>query len=328
MNKDELLTFCKFIPAHKARLLRGPVGLGKTSFVRQVAAEANKDFILLNLAEYEPGDIAGMPYIANGTTVYAKPFWWPSQGSVILVDELDLCSREMKPIAMQLLLERVAGGRQLPDDCEIYATANGAGYMREQLDQGVVRRLAVIDYAPTVQEWLEYEVGRHGHNLVIDYIKQNPSKLDTPEELVGIPDRQIPCRSTWSDLSDFLNKIKNFDPLLMPVFCKPFIGEEATASLCEWVENNGKKVLTLDEVFNKEDSDASLVDLSRLIPSIAKAFPTRDDASAKRALKKIMASRELLAALISRLRPSEVERVSALGYRKDIARIMHDSASL
>lgn len=248
MNHEQFLRFNESLPASQPRLLRGPTGIGKSAAVSSFATATKRILIKLDLTTKEPPDIEGQPFIKDGKTHYATPYWWPTgSNTILLLDEIDRCSEAMQPVAMGLTLDRTAGENVLPESTIIFATANGEKFLTNHLDQALIRRFALIDYRPTVDEWLSWA---HSQNLfpdVVNYIAQNRGSLDTPEELIGKPGIQIPCRSTWADLANWLGSIpsENQAGFLkeMEIFGVPFIGLKAAKEFSNWIGTSSSGLL-------------------------------------------------------------------------------------
>lgn len=240
MNREEFLKFNDILPPQKARFIRGPTGIGKTSLVYQIAERWKYDVVRLALSEYDPGEIVGMPYIESGVMKYARPFWWPTKGkTILLLDEVNLCQEIMQPVAMRISLDREVGGNKLCDETVVFAAGNGAEYLPNPMSQAHVRRYAVIDLLITVDEWIDWAEDNRVNRVVLDFIKANKTHLDTPEELVGKPDIVVPCRSSWTDFASFLDRAEAHN-LSIKEICQsaiPFVGESAAGQLKAWLSN-------------------------------------------------------------------------------------------
>ena len=253
MNLAEIEQFLRFNSSVKSVLLVGDSGKGKTAFVKNFADRLGPDwdFVDLRLAEMEPTDFLGIPYRDNDVTKYARPEWWPQRPkTVIFLDELDRCRREMHSIALQFVSQRRAGQRDLPADIYIFAAANGPEYKTIPIDQAVMRRFAVIDFEPTVDEWLNYAKASGHQQLVIDYITQHKDRLDIPENLRGVANTVVPTRSSWSDFSAWLSNAaaEGTIPDNIGLFAAPFLGYTAAEEFDEWIKNGDD--LSLEALFS------------------------------------------------------------------------------
>lgn len=285
MDISSLLQFNKYLPVNKTRLLMGEAGIGKSSIVRQIAAEDDAEVIDLRLREWEPPDLVGLPYLEKvgdtQITKNAQPFWWPANTNrkiYLLLDELDRCREDMQASAMQLVLDRAVGGRKLPDNVVIWAACNGEKYMTLPIDQALMNRVAAIKLTPTVEEWLEWAKQTDVHPAVINYIEANPYKLDTPPEVIGKPNIATPSRRSWSDLGSFLSKIPDItQEKNLQEFASCFIGYEYASLFCLWLETQFESI-DLDDVFggNATVQNTSLLDASFAAQQAANLFMKKE----------------------------------------------------
>lgn len=266
-------------------MLMGPAGLGKSSVVAQIAKARNMKVIDLRLSELEPGDLVGMPYIdklENGKSVtrYGAPEWWHSlsEGPTILfLDEVDRAREDMQPLAMQLCLDRRAGGRPLPTDTIVFAAGNGLKYQTASMDQALVNRFAMIEFSPTVAEWCAWATAENGvHPAVLQFISDHPSALDTPEKLIGVPNEVVPTRRSWAFLGEVLLQdskvaanIRSYAAnLKLMIWAAPFIGDDLALMFNNWVSSSYKRVLSVSEIFENNVVGLEDFTLPQVVDSI------------------------------------------------------------
>lgn len=290
MNRAELLEFLKYLPVEKPLLLRGPSGIGKSSLVRQFARQTlNKKPLTIFPAEMEPTDLVGLPYIEDGKTKFAQPHWWPHPDSktILFIEEVDRCNEQMFPVVMQLIENRTAGGRELPAHCRVIAACNGVRFLVNDLDQGIMRRFAVVDYQPTVAEWLTWAEQNQVHTDLVEYIRATPEALDTPQHLVGKPNIQIPCRATWHDASNWMISAKSAENPGVGLLeaLTTFVGKQAAETFVGW-KSSGKRVLRADDVFegSLDPKKVSILQAAHIAEQVAKTFMQKHPESRTRAL--------------------------------------------
>ena len=305
MNHAQTVRFLKSLTPTKARLLRGSSGVGKDALVAEFAAQNKSTVIPLYLGEMEPTDVIGLPYIHDGQTKYARPYWWPTKPNQILfLNEIDRTGEAMFPIAMRLALDRMAGGLKLPADTIVFAACNGERYMTQPLDQAVLRRFAVIDYQPTVDEWLKWAESVEISRTIFDYISANPNQLDTPADLIGKRNRVVQTRASWVDFSNWLiNSNPAPDPDELAIFAAPFIGEQAARDFAAWVETRATQ-LAAEEIFagTANSTETTLLQASHAAGQVAMKFMAAGLKSQNNALDFYLAvGQEALAALFAEL---------------------------
>lgn len=282
MDITTLIRFGKILPGHKARLIMGEPGIGKSSVIRMIAENDNADFLVLPLNQYEPQDFVGLPYLettdsGSKVTKFAQPWWWPEDSSRhlhLLLDEIDRCSDDMHPLAMQLTLDRSVGGRRLHDNVTIWAACNGEEFIRIPMDQALMDRFAVVNLTPSVSEWLDWATNAGVNRLVVDFIKCNQDHLDTPKNLIGKPDTVAPSRRSWADVGFMVNNLD--DPPNNPdlgAFVSAFVGTEASAAFSAWARDNYEPI-SADLIFAGTVSSLkyNLIQLSFAAEQVAEAF--------------------------------------------------------
>lgn len=255
MDIGTLLRLNEVLPRNKARLLMGPAGIGKSSIVKQLAEEDDAELIDIRLSEYEPQDLVGLPYLADigneKVTKFARPSWWPVDARkkvYVFLDELDRCREDMHPSAMQLALDRRAGGRKLHDNVVMWAACNGEDYLTIPIDQALMDRFAVVHLNPTVQEWRSWARRNGIAKSVVDFIQQNPNMLDTPDNMIGKPNVVCPSRRSWADFGKMLNGLDVLKEENLGTFGSVFLGYEVAAAFARWVQEN-YQMISAEDVF-------------------------------------------------------------------------------
>lgn len=327
MNREEFLLFADSVNSTVPIMLKSAPGKGKTSICEQLTIQRKRKLFVVPLAEYEPGDIMGMPYVVehkgHRTTTFAAPWWWPVDDKTdVLLDEVDRCREEMHSLAMQMLSRRQIGPHKLPEETRILLTGNGPGFLGTiPIGQALVRRLAMIEYSPTVSEWLEWAASAGIHNSVLEYIKQHPLALDTPEKLLGRPNDPVPCRSTWERVGVFLQRNANNTAIWKKVhlFTSPFIGMEAAEEFRDWILADSR--LGIEDIFESKikASDIDLFKIAEASGKVAKEIKHRSPREQYNALHFFKdAGREPFAALVSAM---DVDDYKVLSRFKDIQKL-------
>jgi hypothetical protein len=183
--KDLLVAACKAgVPA----LILGPPGVGKTSLIRQVAAELGRTYHSLDAQMASPEDLTGIPWVQpDGETMRStRPSWLPAENNdkgVVFVDDLGNCP---SPVIMSGLyafaLDAKSGSHALhPDTWRVMASnrpsdKSGAVAMNPTL----ANRLMVLQYAgPSDTEWLQDFANPSGVNIhVREFIGAHPTSLN------------------------------------------------------------------------------------------------------------------------------------------------------
>lgn len=289
MNIKTFYVWNRVLPKKQARLLMGPPGIGKSQAIKQYADSIGYEFVDLRLTELEPADLVGLPFIKKDDlgverTYYAAPSWWPNDGKkvVLLLDEMDRAREDMQPIAMQLSLDRRAGGRNLPEDVIIFAACNGERFMTSPIDQALINRFAVIDFTPTKGEWISWASKNNIHESVINFIRSNKKMLDTPDSDIGKSNVQVPTRRSWTGLARAMTLLENEcesnkefinHPAIYDI-ATSFVGLSAATLFTKWVKEN-YHILNAEEVFSgklKADKNLDILQISNIVSEVAEIF--------------------------------------------------------
>lgn len=152
MKADQVITTLHAMIAQKIpAFLWGPPGIGKSSIVKTIAAQADIGFIDLRLSLLDPTDLKGIPFYEPKLhrALWAPPAFLPHEGSGILfLDELNSAPPAVQASAYQLILDRCVGEYELPKGWAIVAAGN-----REN-DRGVVYKMP----APLANRFVHLEM--------------------------------------------------------------------------------------------------------------------------------------------------------------------------
>lgn len=287
MNIAQLIDFDAGLPNTMPRYLSGPAGLGKSSAVKLIAKKRGMKVVDLRLSELEPADLVGMPHVeklADGRSVtrYAAPGWWFDlecpEGAVLFLDELDRAREDMQPLAMQLTLDRRAGGRDLPPNVIVFAAGNGLKYQTATLDQALCNRMAIIEFTPTAEEWTSWATEKESgvHPAITQFIRDHKQLLDIPEVDIGKPNMPVTSRRSWTNFGIMLNNREDTREGIEKVartnnlsnYGEPFIGQTAAHTFATWVRDNFKPLNIMD-IFDGKIKNPEGYPITQVIQSLS-----------------------------------------------------------
>jgi hypothetical protein len=285
MDIKQLIDFDSGLHPHMPRFLGGPAGLGKSSVVKMIAKLRGMRVVDLRLSELEPADLVGMPYVdktVDGQVVtrYAAPTWWYNlENAILLLDELDRAREDMQPLAMQLTLDRRAGGRDLPASTIVFAAGNGLKYQTATIDQALCNRMAMIEFTPTAAEWTAWaqEESSNVHPAVAQFIQQNKQLLDISDADVGKPNLPVPSRRSWANFGGMLLDREDSKKAIQDiakasnnllVWGEPFVGQVAAHAFASWVKDKFNPLDIMD-IFNGKIKDAEGFPITQVIQSLS-----------------------------------------------------------
>jgi hypothetical protein len=195
----------------RATMLWGPRGVGKSSVVRQVAAQFGVPLVDLRLTTIEPVDIRGAIYAdeEQGKTVWFPPEFLPGaeqpQG-ILFLDELTAADQRLQISAYSLILDRKVGHYHLPDGWLVVAAGNASfhGAVSHDMGTALADRMFHFNVQTVIDAFLEHALAQGFAPEVMAYLRLRPDKLDdtqaqlAADHLVGASPRG------WEDVSGVL----------------------------------------------------------------------------------------------------------------------------
>lgn len=162
-------------------LLEGRTGIGKSGIVEQAARRLGIGFRVLDLSLMEPGDLIGMPVVAEGMTRYACPAALPREGSgLLMLEELNRAERHMQQPALQLLSARRLHEYELPPGWSMVAAINPEepGYEVGTLDAAMRARFLQVRVRAERAAWIEWARARRIHPGVLQVVLRHDRVFD------------------------------------------------------------------------------------------------------------------------------------------------------
>jgi len=213
--------------------LWGPPGIGKSSIVKQIASEADVEYIDLRLSLLDPTDLRGIPFFdsKNDKAIWAPASFLPedkdSKG-ILFLDELNTAAPMVQASAYQLILDRKVGEYSLPEGWAIVAAGN------RESDRGVVFRMAAplanrfvhLDMEVNLNDWQEWAKKSDIDESIIAFSSYRPDSLFSFS--AQNDSKAFATPRTWEYVNEII-KSEPEDDLLMDLI-KGAIGEELAAS--------------------------------------------------------------------------------------------------
>ena len=109
-------------------LLWGAPGTGKTSTIRAMAGQLGWPCETVIASIREPSDFAGLPVVVGDGVRFAPPGWAQRLAAaghgLLFLDELSTAPPAVQAALLRVVLERVVGDLELPEDVAVVAAAN------------------------------------------------------------------------------------------------------------------------------------------------------------------------------------------------------------
>ena len=266
VNTTELIQLLDITPADHNLMLVGKHGIGKSEILTDYYSKKGMPVVALFLGQMsDPGDLIGIPNKneTTGKTDFMPPYWFPLDGKpiVLFLDELNRARPEILQTIMDLALNRTLAGRKLPEGSRVISAVNaGDQYQLTDLDPALVSRFNIVNFRPTVQEWLLW-AGKAGvDRRVTDFIQENQLWLDKDPDARENEDTGLdktPDRRAWKRVSDILGQADQLNPVLTKAI-SAVVGAKAASAFISNIASSklvsGREVL-MDFPKHKKELD-------------------------------------------------------------------------
>ena len=157
-------------------------------------------------------------------------------------------------------MNRKLAGKSLPEGSRIISAVNGGSeYQLTDLDPALVSRFNIYEFAPSIEDWINWARTSKLDSRIIAFIEENPEMLDG-DDFAGEENlERSPDRRSWERLSKVIEKFPELGLLHQPMV-SGIVGDRAAASFFDFVNNH--KVPSVEELLNCQDIEALVSDLS------------------------------------------------------------------
>jgi len=225
-----------YAPIEHSILIVGKHATGKSQVVFQCGELLKVPVVDFRLSQNDVGDMKGMPFHVNGRTFFAPPTWFPlteedakdikrllnlteeislgtyGPNGILFLDEINRGTKETRQCCFQLIHDRKLNGRSLPPGWRVIAAVNPMDdwYDVDEMDAAFISRFIVVDFEPSIQDWLRWADKAQVHDAVVSFIEKHNEFLDpTKEELAEASTRGIKIvhnRRSWDKFAQMLKK--------------------------------------------------------------------------------------------------------------------------
>ena len=116
------------IAAREPVVIWGSPGQGKTSVIRQIAADQARHLEIILASIREPQDFAGLPMLSNGVATLMPPDWAKrladDKNGILFTDEVNTAPPSVQAALLRVCLDKVAGDCHLGENTSVVAAAN------------------------------------------------------------------------------------------------------------------------------------------------------------------------------------------------------------
>ncbi len=190
--------------------LAGKSGIGKSDSIYQASELLSKHIddwrgvVDLRLANMDPTDVRGVPFVEGGVTHWARPDFFPQEGAGILfLDEITSAPPAIQAVAYQLALTPQDFG--VPAEWMVVTAGN------LKSDRGVTfniaaplqNRMCSITVETVLDDFIEYGVASGVRPEVLSFLRDRPDLLHKFEPSNEI--KAFPSPRAWCAVSDLLS---------------------------------------------------------------------------------------------------------------------------
>ncbi|MBR1639247.1 MAG: AAA family ATPase [Treponema sp.] len=246
INASQLYFILEHTPAEQNIMLVGKHGIGKSRILEDFFAGRGEKVVTLFLGQMsDPGDLIGLPHLdeAAGRTDFMLPYWFPKDGKpvVLFLDELNRARPEVLQTVMDLTLNRKLAGKSLPVGSRIISAVNGGNeYQLTELDPALVSRFNIYEFAPSVEDWLNWARSASIDSRIISFISSNPEYLDSDSASLDSENAGLtpsPDRRSWERTSKIISSFEVLDSDLLSLVAG-IIGMQAAGLFFRFINDN------------------------------------------------------------------------------------------
>lgn len=212
------------IPAIRQRpvLLMGPLGIGKTQIMEQIASECGIGLVSYTITHHTRQSAVGLPMIKTEefdgkeysvteytmseiiSGVYKAVKEQGHREGILFIDEINCVSETLIPTMLQFLQCKTFGNQKVPEGWIIVAAGNPPEFNRSvrEFDMVTYDRLRVINIDADLEVWREYAREREIHNAILSYLDIRPQNFYSV--MADVDGLKFVTARGWEDMSSLM----------------------------------------------------------------------------------------------------------------------------
>ena len=232
-NEMLVTTTIKLLDANRVPALIGEPGIGKSSFVEDVARRTNtRCFTLPCNMLADKADLTGARLVLDEKTgVWSQKFFPhsvisqaieyakgnPNEQPILFLDEINRTTSDVTSGTLTLVTLRSIGDEELPKNLRIIVAGNDKGNVTA-LDDASVSRFAIINVAPDASTLIEV-LGQNLHPCVKTVLEKHPETIfvkNTNEQVVADGQDDNDDDNTTVSVFDLFDGTEEIRPFATP----------------------------------------------------------------------------------------------------------------
>lgn len=202
------------IPAIPSVALWGPMGVGKSTLVKETAAQLSEKIHMhvsvtdIRLLNFSPVDLRGIPSAdaEKEFTVWLKPkiFDLPEDKvSILFLDEISAAPQSLQAAAYQIALDKRIGEFKLPRNCIVICAGNRTTdrSVAFRMPKALANRLMHFEIVSDFDSWYQWALQNDIDERVIGYLAFDNSRLNTEPD---VEELAFPTPRSWEFVSRLL----------------------------------------------------------------------------------------------------------------------------
>lgn len=156
-------------------MLKGSPGIGKSDIIREIGNNNNLEIIDFRLAQADPTDMLGMPFISGNRTDNHPPVSFPIAGDeppkgkngwILFFDEINSAPLSVQAASYKIILDRMVGNHKLHPKVAIVAAGNldSDKAITNRISTALQSRMIHFELEVDHKSWLEW-----ANNNEVDY---------------------------------------------------------------------------------------------------------------------------------------------------------------
>ncbi len=225
-------------PREFTLFISGPPGIGKSAGVAAAAKKAGLPLIDTRLTLMDQTDLRGIPYVRDGVTRWARPWFIPNEPSVWFFDELNVAHPSIQAATYKIIFDRMVEEHPVHPDCAIIAAGN-----REEdaaavhtLLAPLANRFVHVEVVPDYEDWKKHWALENLEPKIIAFLNWRPSLSYAFDPAKN--EKAFPTYRSWQFASSILKNVE--DAKIARILIAGAVGDGAATEFYAFLDKYSK----------------------------------------------------------------------------------------